>query len=64
MTRAFIESGLVSWVPNSADIAVVIVFGLVAAGIAAWLGAPARSSLLRTSPSRFEQIPSEGYTRD
>lgn len=64
MTRAFIESGLVSWAPNSADIAVVIVFGLVAAGIAAWLGAPARSSLLRTSPSRFEQIPSEGYTRD
>ena len=64
MARAFIESGLASWVPDPADIAVVVVFGLAAAGIAAWLGAPVRSNSLRTSPSRLDQISSEGYTRD
>ena len=43
-------SGLASvGVPDRADIAVVVVFGLAAAGIAAWLGAPVRSNSLRTS---------------
>ena len=64
MARAFIESGLASWVPDPADIAVVVVFGLAAAGIAAWLGAPVRSNSLRTSPGRLGQISSEGYTCD
>ena len=42
MARAFFESGLVSWMPEPADVAVAAVAGLAAAAIAAWLGAPAR----------------------
>lgn len=44
MMRAFVESGFASWVPDPADVAVVIVAGLAAAGVAAWLGAPMRQS--------------------
>lgn len=42
MARAFFESGLVSWMPEPADVAVAAVAGLAAVAIAAWLGAPAR----------------------
>lgn len=44
MMRAFVESGFASWVPDPADIAVVIVAGLAAVGAAAWLGAPMRQN--------------------
>lgn len=61
MARAFLESGLVSWMPDPSDVAVAAVAGVVAVALAGWLGAPARpvvrsrrASVRRTRPAPYE----------
>lgn len=61
MARAFLESGLVSWMPDPSDVAVAAVAGVVAVALAGWLGAPARpvvrsrrASVRRPRPAPYE----------
>lgn len=65
MARAFLESGLVSWMPDPSDIAVAAVAGVVAVALAAWLGAPARSDACpRRSAARRAHPAFYGYEGD
>lgn len=45
--RSFLESGLVSWMPDPAEFAVLAVAACVAVGLAGWLGAPDRAGRVR-----------------
>lgn len=65
MVRAFLESGLVSWMPDPSDIAVAAVAGAIAVALAAWLGAPVRSDACpRRSAARRAHPAFCGYEGD
>ena len=65
MARAFLESGLVSWMPDPSDVAVAAVAGVVAVALAGWLGAPARHAVRprRASVRRAHPAPYEDDSR-
>lgn len=61
MGRAFLESGMTSWAPDAADLAVLLAAGFAVASLVGWIGAPGRVFATRFDADDPAAVPSEAF---